>query len=180
MADPPPAIAGRPQGHQQGHPAHHPSKDGQGRAGMLRRKVKSTGLTQTLGQLYSSLIGMLSQTAGSTEKLSVNPVHLRFRPPAPTDDTAGVARPDPSRNWNPLKPEQVTYLVPRSIGIDNVVLNKRCRSSRRRRMWAPRPSQRQGQLRARQPWSWPLWPRRPRRWTLWSWPLWSRRLRAAR
>ena len=31
-------------------------------------KVKLTGLTQTLGQLYQFLIGILSQNAGSTGK----------------------------------------------------------------------------------------------------------------
>jgi hypothetical protein len=42
-------------------------------------QVKATGLTQTLGQLLKqSLIGNLSQTAGSTRKLCVNPVNFRF------------------------------------------------------------------------------------------------------
>ena len=43
-------------------------------------KVKFTGLTQTLGQLQLSLIGILSQTAGSTGKLWVNPVNFRLEP----------------------------------------------------------------------------------------------------
>ena len=42
------------------------------------RKVKFTRLTQTLGQLYQSLQGILSQTAVSAEKLWVNPVNFRF------------------------------------------------------------------------------------------------------
>ena len=41
-------------------------------------KVKFTGLTQTLGQLQQPLIGILSQTAGSTGKFWVSPVNFRF------------------------------------------------------------------------------------------------------
>jgi hypothetical protein len=41
-------------------------------------KVKSTGLAQTSGRLSQPLIGTLSQTAGSTGKVWVNPVHFRF------------------------------------------------------------------------------------------------------
>jgi hypothetical protein len=54
-------------------------------------KVKFTGLTQTLVQLQQSLIGMLSQTAGSTEKLWVNSVNFRFGADAPLAGDA-VAR----------------------------------------------------------------------------------------
>jgi hypothetical protein len=50
-----------------------------GKAGARRgRKVKFTGLTQTLGQLQQSLIGILSQTAELTLRLWVNPVNFRF------------------------------------------------------------------------------------------------------
>ena len=38
-------------------------------------------MTQTLGQLKLSLIGIPSQTAGSTGKLWANPVNFRFCPP---------------------------------------------------------------------------------------------------
>jgi hypothetical protein len=41
-------------------------------------QVKFTGLGQTLGQLSQPLIGILSQTAGSTGKLWVNPVSFTF------------------------------------------------------------------------------------------------------
>jgi hypothetical protein len=38
--------------------------------------VEFTGLTQTLGRLSRLLIGILSQTAGSTRKLWVNPLWI--------------------------------------------------------------------------------------------------------
>jgi hypothetical protein len=46
---------------------------------MVTDKVKFTGLTQTLGQLQQPLIGILSQTAGSTDKFWVNPVNFRLK-----------------------------------------------------------------------------------------------------
>jgi hypothetical protein len=48
------------------------------RAGSLHLGVKLTELAQTLGQLEQSLVGILSQTAGSTGKLWVDPVNFRF------------------------------------------------------------------------------------------------------
>jgi hypothetical protein len=66
---------------------------GPGSAGM---KVKSTGLTQTLGQLQQPLIGILSQTAGSTDKFWVNPVDFRLWPTrwrAPRGPPAGPTVP---------------------------------------------------------------------------------------
>jgi hypothetical protein len=43
-------------------------------------------LTQTLGQFHQSLLGILSQTVGSTAKLWVNPVNFRFAADSPRAD----------------------------------------------------------------------------------------------
>jgi hypothetical protein len=65
-------------------PCHPPPRSGSGPRGPgpLPRaaKAKFTGLTQTLGQLQQPLIGILSQTAGSTDKFWVNPVNSRLPP----------------------------------------------------------------------------------------------------
>ena len=61
--------------------------------GCAKMKVKFTGLTQTLGQLSQSLIGILSQTAGSNGKLWVNPVNFRLCESARGGRASGVYSP---------------------------------------------------------------------------------------